>query len=169
MRKRSSKVRLINTADPAVVPFYDVCCWPECDQPSGTGDVPLCQRHHMQAWRTFEKMALWPLREMREDALSRALQHASEPRSRSTEPGYVYFARFGDRIKIGFTTNLKQRMGNIPHDQMIGSVPGTMSDEKRCHAAFEHLRIVGEWFEPGQDLLDFIDEVSQPPTPQVTA
>lgn len=158
MRHRSPHARFVlGGSEPGQRPFRGMCCWPDCDQPPGIDDIPLCVRHHIKAWRTMNQSALRPLRDLSDDAIRRAM--ANYPRSRSTEQGYVYFARFGDRVKIGFTTNVKQRMGGIPHDQVLGAVPGTMADEKRCHAAFAHLRITGEWFEPGQDLMDFIAEV----------
>jgi len=70
--------------------------------------------------------------------------------------GLVYFIQFGDRIKIGYTTDLEQRMSAIPHDKILALIAGTMADERRCHEKFAHLRLTGEWFSAGPDLLKFI-------------
>lgn len=69
----------------------------------------------------------------------------------------VYFIRFGDRIKIGVTTNLHLRLMAIPHDEVVATIPGDRQLEKRLHAKFRHLRIKGEWFSAGGDLLDYIN------------
>jgi hypothetical protein len=70
--------------------------------------------------------------------------------------GHVYFIRFSDRIKIGFTADLRTRLAALPWDEVLRTVPGTMADEKRCHAAFAHLRVVGEWFTDTPELREFI-------------
>lgn len=72
-----------------------------------------------------------------------------------TPRGLVYFVRFGDRVKIGFTTNLTQRMAVIPHDEILATQPGSLQDEARCHAAFAADRLIGEWFKATPDLLAF--------------
>ena len=73
--------------------------------------------------------------------------------------GMVYFIQFGDRIKIGYTTDLDQRMNALPHDKILALIAGTMTDERRCHEKFAHLRLTGEWFSAGPDLLKFIDKL----------
>jgi hypothetical protein len=74
--------------------------------------------------------------------------------------GLVYFIRLGNRIKIGFTTNLALRMEQLPHEEILGVMPGFMRDEKRCHKAFAHLRRAGEWFEDAPELRAFIADVA---------
>lgn len=74
--------------------------------------------------------------------------------------GLVYFVRLGNRVKIGFTTNLAARMAAIPHEEILGVMPGSLRDEKRCHAAFAHLRTTGEWFEDAPDLRAFIADIA---------
>ncbi len=84
------------------------------------------------------------------------------PSKRQPRPktGEIYFARLSDLIKIGFTTNLAERMKDIPHEALLGTKPGTMEDERRCHAAFNHLRVKGEWFRAEPELLAFITDVT---------
>jgi hypothetical protein len=74
-------------------------------------------------------------------------------------PSWVYMIRLGDRVKIGFTTNLRQRMYDLPHEEILAVVPGTVVDERRCHAAFAHLRVAGEWFRAEPELLTFAQDV----------
>lgn len=80
---------------------------------------------------------------------------------RSTTPGLVYFMRFGDRVKIGFTTNLKNRSQAIPHDEVMATMPGTMRDEKALHARFAKHRIHHEWFDLAPEVADFIASIKR--------
>lgn len=155
MAKRNAT--LVWTKRPGPREFDGVCCWPECQAEVGPMSIPLCIRHHMKAWRVFEDATMWPFIEAwkenhrRDDVARKEVRDAK---------GVVYFMRFGDRVKIGFTTNLKQRMVDLPNDEVLGTVPGTFADEKRCHTAFAHLRVNGEWFRAEPDLLEFIRDVT---------
>lgn len=71
-------------------------------------------------------------------------------------PGFVYFLRFRDMVKIGYSDNPQSRTRAHPSDEVYGWLPGTLRDEKRCHAAFDHLRTTGEWFRAEADLMEFI-------------
>lgn len=106
----------------------------------------MCGRHLMRVWRIVN------------DAGSTVLAAAMQS-DRRTPPdpreGSVYFVRFGDRVKIGFSTDVRTRLVAIPHDEVLAVVPGTIRDEKRCHAAFADLRLTGEWFTAAPRLLDF--------------
>ena len=78
----------------------------------------------------------------------------------SERPGFVYFVQFQSMVKVGFTTNMQARMTAIPHEHVLAVVPGMLADEKRCHAAFAHLREHGEWFRAEPDLMAFIADVA---------
>jgi hypothetical protein len=83
-----------------------------------------------------------------------------EPRRgtpRST--GHVYFIQLGNRIKIGHSIDVRRRLTEVPHEQVLATVPGSPRDEARCHAAFKHLRTSGEWFRAEPDLLEFIADL----------
>lgn len=65
--------------------------------------------------------------------------------------GYVYFAIFSDRIKVGFSRSPGRRLHDmrtaVPESPEIAFwFPGTPSDERRFHRRFSHYRIGGEWF-----------------------
>lgn len=97
-----------------------------------------------------------------EKILTQAPRYAAAE-ARAAKPGahdpIVYFIAFGDRIKIGTTTNLKGRLEAIPHDEVLATVPGSFPVERGLHARFAHLRITGEWFHRGDDLMRHIDNL----------
>jgi ribosome-binding protein aMBF1 (putative translation factor) len=64
-------------------------------------------------------------------------------------------------IKIGFTTNVKHRLGQLqtssPHELRVLSVcEGDDKYEKELHSRFNESRLKGEWFNPDKELLDHI-------------
>jgi hypothetical protein len=130
---------------------------------------PLCEEHLIDAWyqacRRIDDLPakahkrLW----FEDPAVIAALPTNPLPPPPPAPPrqGHVYFIRFGQRVKIGFTTNWRRRLSALPYDEILALMPGTMLDEKRCHAAFAHLRDVGEWFRVAPDLLAFVASLSQ--------
>lgn len=139
----------------------ETCVWPDCEAEIGPVHAPLCIRHLTKAYRIYRTSHLWMLDNAEDHSMSKALQRAGkEPlkRIRKTD-GLVYFIRFGGLVKIGWTSDLDQRMKEVPNEEILGTVPGTMDDEKRCHIAFAHLRVKGEWFRPEPELMEFIADV----------
>lgn len=124
------------------------CCWPDCDAERGgpVDALPMCERHALHSM----KVAMQAMR-----ATVAAGRKAPGPRA----SGYVYFIRFRDRIKIGYSENPNARLGNLPVEDVLAITPGTMADEHALHAQFAHLRTVGEWFETGEDLMRYIQHV----------
>ena len=64
--------------------------------------------------------------------------------------GFVYFAKAGDKIKIGWSMNPEKRMvqmqvGNPDTIEWVAR-SGTPADEKFYHREFKDARIRGEWF-----------------------
>ena len=43
---------------------------------------------------------------------------------------------------------------------VLGTEPGTVTTERRRHRQFAHLRVRNELFEPGPDLLAWIEELA---------
>jgi hypothetical protein len=68
----------------------------------------------------------------------------------------VYYISFADRIKIGTSTQLPNRMQELPHDALLATEPGDWLMEAIRHAQFAEYRIKGEWFSRAQPLLDHI-------------
>ena len=113
--------------------------------------------------RRFQPPALPVLpRPARRQARMPVLQVVSEP-SRQ-RPLYLYFIRAETgHIKIGVSTKPMKRLSGL---QTASPIPLVLlglvncvdarKDEARLHEHFAHLRTLGEWFAPGQDLLDYI-------------
>ena len=72
---------------------------------------------------------------------------------RNGQPGWVYFIRFGERIKIGYSTTPYRRIAALPHDAVLGLIPGSLHVEHDWHRRFKASRVVGEWFHATADLL----------------
>jgi hypothetical protein len=81
----------------------------------------------------------------------------------------VYFLRSADgsRIKIGTTMSMAQRLKQLVAEhgeglEVLAVIDGSQPEEKALHRRFSHLRRVGEWFEPGNDLIGFIVSDGKP-------
>jgi hypothetical protein len=94
--------------------------------------------------------------------------HATESRAVSTREGrmltditnsVVYYMRIGNRVKIGFTTNLSQRLTQINPEELMATEPGDTGLEQRRHGQFRELRTHGEWFRLEGALADHIAEL----------
>jgi hypothetical protein len=78
----------------------------------------------------------------------------------------VYFvqARESGRIRIGVSKDPEARLTNMrvgsPEPlSLMFSVDGSAQLEKDIQMKFAHLHVVGEWFEPRPELLDFLREL----------
>jgi hypothetical protein len=81
----------------------------------------------------------------------------------STQPGQVvYYARMGNRIKIGTSTNVARRMKTINPEELMAVEPGGHALEHCRHIQFEHLRTHGEWFRHEADLAGHITALKDP-------
>lgn len=69
----------------------------------------------------------------------------------------VYYMRFGDRVKIGYSGNLAKRLQAVPNDELLATEPGTTATEFARHEQFAELRITGEWFQYAEPLTDHIE------------
>jgi hypothetical protein len=80
----------------------------------------------------------------------------------------IYFVRSPQGpIKIGTTIRLSQRLKQLAAEygeglEVLAVSEGSYATEKELHCRFAHLRQVGEWFEPGVDLLGFIVSDGKP-------
>lgn len=71
---------------------------------------------------------------------------------------FVYYIRLEGRIKIGTSSNIKNRLRDLPWDTIELLEIGNEVEENLRHTQFAHLRIQGEWFKADQELLEFIDQ-----------
>ncbi len=81
----------------------------------------------------------------------------------------VYFAQStrGGLIKIGTSLKLRERLHSLSkkrHEplRVLGIIEGRHREERAVHDRFAHLRVEGEWFSPGDDLLAFISSECAP-------
>ena len=73
----------------------------------------------------------------------------------------VYYLRFGDRVKIGTTTNPRQRFAALRHEEVLAFERGDRRLEQRRHAEFAAERQGrSEWFELTDRLRAHIDTVA---------
>lgn len=78
-------------------------------------------------------------------------------RAKADPDEMVYYMRFGDRVKIGYTTNLGKRRLAVPNDEVLAIEPGTRTLEAMRHRQFAELRITGEWFHYAEPLTEHIE------------
>lgn len=107
----------------------------------------------MEAWRAGELDEAWA--EYRKD-----------------DPGLwlTYFIRargMGD-IKIGKSNQVRVRVRSLFTGasrglDLIACYPAPMAHEKELHEEFEHLRLCGEWFRPGAELLTHLELIGCDP------
>lgn len=80
---------------------------------------------------------------------------------RPTRDDIVYYVRWSDRVKIGTSHNLRNRLGAIPHDEILAVEPGGRTLERRRHTQFKDDLIAGqrEWFRFSDALRAHIESV----------
>ena len=93
---------------------------------------------------------------------------STESARTSSWGGYVYFVTDGVAIKIGHASSPRSRLCELQVSHhvtlsLLHNMPGKFEDEYKIQQRFSHLRIRGEWFRPGQDLLDYIEELRKIP------
>jgi Meiotically up-regulated gene 113 len=66
----------------------------------------------------------------------------------------VYYILFGNRIKIGISSNLRSRLDSLPRGvRVLATEPGGRDVERERHEQFADCRVGGEWFRPTHALL----------------
>lgn len=140
-----------------------ICATGNCNLPSLPKiEAPLCAQHAKKAWIEIgqhygldliegELLCVDP-RHARQRAL-----HAAHY-SKDAPDGLVYIIRMGNRIKIGFTRNLTQRMRDVPNEEILAVFPGSMADEGALHKRFDEFRTVGEWFTADPSIIAYAEE-----------
>lgn len=86
----------------------------------------------------------------------------------------IYFIQTKEsgKIKIGYSTSPDKRIkdlqiANPEKLELIGLLKGSKDYEKQIHQKFEELNIHGEWFDPGNKLLEFIHKHAKLPDKNV--
>lgn len=86
-------------------------------------------------------------------------------RPKPQHPGFIYFIESGGFIKIGYSKKWEKRVlslksANPQKIDVLLVIEGTREREGDLHARFQESRIRGEWYQPTQALLDYIDELT---------
>lgn len=146
------------------------CIWPDCRK-DRLYWIPMCFEHvdhvYMTARDRFENEPDLTLAQRN----ARAARYAREEReineeiriedTRGNQPGWIYYLRVGDLVKIGYTTNILRRMREYPPDSRLLAVhPGTLDFEKQMHDIFRGSRARGrEWYRPEPHLLEHCEKI----------
>ena len=79
----------------------------------------------------------------------------------STKPGTIYYLHVGDHIKIGYSSNLQERIKSYPPtSRLLAAHPGTVETERSMHNKFfNHLAHRREWFHPAPEIEEHIKTV----------
>jgi hypothetical protein len=91
----------------------------------------------------------------------RDLLLAQHGKTKAHDP-VVYFLRNGNRVKIGWTTNLRGRVSSLslslslPMSAVLATVPGGPAEETGMHGRFASAHIEHEWFEFTPDIEAFV-------------
>lgn len=132
-----------------------ICCWPDCFQPPAYADTELCDHHLHEVAIGWIRDNLDVVREVIDATpehvllARRARERTDLPRlSEQRRPGnaeaVVYYlkVRGSDRVKIGTTTNLRQRMVSLRADggDLLATEPGGHDQEWRRHQQFAEER-----------------------------
>ncbi|MFD5491601.1 GIY-YIG nuclease family protein [Streptomyces sp. NPDC127091] len=76
------------------------------------------------------------------EAATQAALDALKPGSYGDAPGgVVYYIRRGQYVKIGTTTNLRNRMRDLMPDEVLAIEPGSYDLEATLHATFARIRL----------------------------
>lgn len=81
--------------------------------------------------------------------------------------GYVYFFRAGNVVKIGFSTNVRERSHSLQtgcseRAFMVKVLPGTPAREREFHRRFAEYRTNGEWFDLRGRLAKYLERDIRP-------
>jgi hypothetical protein len=118
---------------------------------------PICNRHAIQVALAVRTVAATAL-------LNDGVNHGKMRRDLEQGSVVYYVALPGDRIKIGTTTNLPQRLNALRADRawVLATEPGGVTVERRRHQQFAQHRIgQREDFRDVPALREWIAEVKQ--------
>jgi hypothetical protein len=86
-----------------------------------------------------------------------------------TKEGWIYFVRgYDGMIKIGWARDVERRLVALQISSPVELVAmrvirGPMADETKLHKRFAYLHVRGEWFKPGEELVEYIRKLEAPP------
>jgi len=133
---------------------------------------PLCRTHALEIVATIDKAHSHTVTRHRIiDAYNR--HHIEDEKQKredemrriadSRAPGFVYYIRMDNLIKIGYAKDVSTRMRAYPPTaELLAVHPGTKQVEREMHQQFHaFLRRGREWFEPHDTVMRHIDGVRE--------
>lgn len=174
-RKENRKLKGLQRHTAAVTE----CAWPDCDKSTAKTFAEnrlgvLCLDH---AWSHYDAMNSFLVWDGTTDSsyvtsLVASLKERQVPLDAYTdeeraefkaalEYGWVYYLRVGDQVKIGFSSNVHQRLRSYPPgSELLAMEPGDKKLERRRHNEFGEWLVAGrEWFQPSEELLQHTQDL----------
>jgi hypothetical protein len=118
--------------------------------------VPFCQEHVLAIWVMVDQ-------DMRSGETPPAdVERRTGQRDRKAA-GTIYFLLVASHIKIGYTQNLHQRIGQYPPNaELLATHPGTPTDERQLHQRFAaYLDSGREWFRDVPEIREHIELINE--------
>ena len=151
------------------------CVTPSCQFAGGYLNTNLCEECAWKIWAAFTNADKLPRAETiqakydawkaREDdrATIREITVVDAPTAPGIKnlSGYIYYLLIGELVKIGYSSNLEQRMRQYPpHSKLLAVHPGTMRTERQMHSMFFNSIVKGkEWFAITPALIKHVENV----------
>lgn len=138
------------------------CCMPECREVLSLGSrLPLCRDCGIKV-----AVAHFADAELLDAVHAEQARRQQARRERTTRNGVVYYVQIDpQRIKIGYTSNLKARLSalRLQPSSLLAMEPGDSELERERHRQFGGERIVSnrEDFAPSERLLEWIDQTRE--------
>lgn len=140
-------------------------CWYDNCPDAATTQLPLslCAEHERDAVNHLAHLVVrhdWGAALAASDAVSETYRPLDSYKQRKAPAfdGWIYFMRRERYIKIGTTTDIRRRAQQL-NATVLARQPGSYTEEAQLHARFASLRRHGEWFEPGPELLELVNEI----------
>jgi hypothetical protein len=140
------------------------CVWPGCGVESLVHVGPLCWTHANIITDAVIEASHSKVTNAHANAAMQRQREAEDRKKlaeiRGQQPGWIYYVRVGDRVKIGYSVDVKNRMRAYPPESRLLAVhPGTRQLETEMHRRFAGSRAAGrEWFRETPDLVEHITE-----------
>jgi hypothetical protein len=134
-----------------------------------TAPISICRKHLLELLDFYrDDLAPTTVNNVKSRITSDEADHdwaerQEQRRLQMAEQSVVYYARIGDVIKIGYTSNLRQRLGalRIYDEDLLATEPGGRERETERHAQFMGERIDPrrEDFRPSKQLTSHIAQL----------
>lgn len=136
------------------------CIWPKCPKRPGLSypELPLCDAHIQIVCQRVKAVKDQALADM--DARI-AANKAAAKLDREAMPGWIYYVKIGEHIKIGYASRLQARLNAYPPTSaLLAAHRGTRDDEAELHRRFKLYRVAGrEWYGDARELRQHIAQV----------